>query len=769
MNQAITMNPMMFDPINRVVSFQSRDGGRPTFGYIDDEPGVTVKENGDVLFSMNAPTAETVEVCGFGGTMGNEKIRLDKGEDGYFRKTVSGIKPGFLYHRWYVDGVQVMNPSDRFAYGCFGMTNFMEIPQPGKDFWYLKDVPHGDVSLQTYVSAETGHVKQCYVYTPPCYDAKKRYPVMYILHGVGESESGWLWNGKLNFIMDNLLADGACSEMIVVICCGYAFRDGENTVFFPGDFGRELTESVIPFIESRYSVRKGRRNRALAGLSLGSAQSIQIVSRFQHLFAHLGVFSGMRDTEADVILAQNEAYPMQTVLMTCGIGEKGLDVAQKAYTDRFAALGVHSEQRCYEGFHEWHVWRESARDFAQMIFRDEAACDETEPAFSYSEPAVSEDKRNSQTWEAHIGMFDPIYKGLIFDVDAQGRPAGRYFDDRHGAEVLDAAAGRARFSFRGGDAKSVVIDLWGVGKYAMTREEGSDWWSVTVDSVPSGFHYYWTVVNGVNTVDSNAPVGYGGFRAVNFMEMPEEDFDLYRLKQVPHGTIHLNYYRSDVTGRTKLCYVYTPAGYGKDETRYPVLYLQHGGGEDENGWIWQGKLCNIADNLLAEGKMKPMIIVMNAGYAFPESGVWHPALTAFTEEMPGCCIDFIDATYRTIADRSGRAMAGLSMGGMMTQHVVMAHPELFAEAGIFSGGLPITDGEHDYSGIFLDREAFAKQFDLLFAACGEQEPMMEHICDSAEKIRAAGNPVETFFTPGGHEWKVWRRSLAALLPKLFRK
>lgn len=770
MNQSVTMNPMLFDPFNKAVSF-AMENGKPSISYKYDEPGVKVLENGDVEFSMNAPTAETVEVCGFGGTMGSDKISLEKCEDGYFRKTVSGMGKGFLYHRWFVDGVQVMNPSDNFAYGCFGMTNFLELPQPDKDFWYIKDVPHGDVRLHTYVSSETEHFKQCYVYTPPCFgqDKSKKYPVMYILHGVGESESGWLWNGKLNFIMDNLLAEKKCSEMLVVIVCGYAFKKGENTVFFPGDFGKELTESLIPYIESNYPVLKGRNNRALAGLSLGSAQSTQIVSRFQNLFSHLGVFSGMRDIEADIILKQNEQYPMNTVLMTCGTGEKGLDVSQKEYTDRFKALGVNSDQRSYEGFHEWHVWRESARDFASMIFTGDLVNDDSEPSFEYKEPVLSKETMDTQTFEQHIGMFDPVYKGLIFDFDKEGRPAGRYFDEHHGANIIDASTGKVSFWFKGGSAaKDIKVDIWGVGKYDLTKEKDSEWWTATVDSIPSGFHYYWLVVNGVNAVDANAPVGYGGFRAVNFFEMPEEDFELYRLRQVPHGTVHLNYFKSDVTGREKLCYVYTPAGYDNSDKEYPVLYLQHGGGEDENGWIWQGKMCCIADNLLAEGKMEPMIIVMNTGYAFPENGKWHPALTAFNEEMPGYCVEFIEKTYRTKKDRHNRAMAGLSMGGMMTQNVVFSHPELFANAGIFSGGLPIEGPEGDYSNILLNKEKFEETFDVLFASCGESEEMISHIKESAERINASGGKAYTFFTEGGHEWKVWRRSLAEFLPKLFK-
>lgn len=770
MNQAVTMHPLMFDPVGKVAKFEKREG-MPYLHYVDDEPAAKLEDNGDVSFAMFAPAAETVEVCGFGGTMGNEPIKLDKCEDGYFRKRVSGLKPGFLYHRWFIDGVQVMNPKGAFVYGCFGVTNFIEIPDENSDFWYLKDVPHGDISIHTYVSKENMHFKQCYVYTPPKYNENpdKKYPVCYILHGVGEAETGWVWNGKINFIMDNLLAEGKCNEMIVVVCCGYAFKDGENPVFFPGDFGNELTTSLIPYIESNFRVKKGRINRAMAGLSLGSAQSIQIVSRFQNLFAHLGVFSGMRDIEADIILKQNEQYPMKTMLMTAGKAEKGLDEAQKPYTDKFKVLGANSDQRCYTGHHEWHVWRASFRDFAEMIFDDENSLEDlSEGVFTYEEPTLSKEKMDYQTYNQHISMFDPIYKGLIFDFDEKGRPAGRYFDDHHGAEVIDASKGIARFWFKSKDAKSVEIDIWGMSKFAMTREADSEWWNVTVNGVEKGFHYYWCVVNGVNVVDANAPVGYGGFSCVNYIEMPEEDFEEYRLRQVPHGKVHLEYYPSKETGRTKICYVYTPYSYNpNDDKRYPVLYLQHGGGEDETGWIWQGKLCNIADNMIAAGKMKEMIVVMNAGYAFPEGGNWHYSMSDFLKELPSSSVPFIDAKYKTIPDKFHRAVAGLSMGAMQSQKIAMDNPDLFANAGLFSGGLTIKDNDVDYSDVLLNPTEFEKRFKLLFVAVGQQEGMYEMTKKNEAQVLEAGCNIVTFEGYGYHDWTFWRHCLKDFLPRLF--
>ena len=767
-NQALTMYPLFFDPIYKKAEMKKIDG-KDCICYQEDFWGTKVEEDGSVTFTMEAPKAETVEVSGFGGTLGTEKIALEKQANGLFSKNVKGILPGFHYHRWFVDGVQVTNPHAPFAYGCFGANNFFEMPREGQDFWYLKDVPHGDVQIHSYASTQNDHIKKCYVYLPPSYreNIDQKYPVMYIQHGVGEDETSWLWNGKLNFIMDNLIAEGKCKGMIVVMCSGYAFRDDEEAVFFPGDFGRELTEDVIPYMEHTFRVKKGRMHRAMAGLSRGSAQATQIVSRFQNLFGHLGVFSGVRDEETERILAQFAEYPMQTVLMTAGKGEKDLDKKQKIYTDQFEKLGAAGGQRSYEGYHEWHVWRESFRDFASLVFQKEEPEDESEPVFPYEERKLSKEQLDRQTFAEHMLMSDPIHKGLIHAFDEKGRPCGRYREEHPGAEVTDGKTGTARFYLRADGAHDVELNLWGMKSYPM--EEGEDgWWTAEVTGIEKGFHYYNYIVNSANTVDCNAPVGYGGFQAVNYLEMPEEDFEEYRIRQVPHGTVHYEYYKSNSTGRTKLCYVYTPAGYEEHlEKRYPVLYLQHGGGENEVGWIWQGKLANIADNLIAKGQMKEMIVVMNTGYAFPENGEYHHSMSAFLQELPESCVPYIDSRYRTIADKDYRALAGLSMGGMQTQRIVFTYPELFGWAGIFSGGLVIRDDEVDYTEVLLNPEAFRKQFHMLFVACGKQEWSYESTVKNEKEVLAAGVPIEVFEGYGYHDWTFWRHCLNAFLRKLF--
>ena len=269
-------------------------GGR--FGKIwleDAEPTIKILDNGDVRFRYYAPEAKKVEVAGCGGYFSDEKVAMTKGEDGWWSCVISGIKPGFHNHKYWVDGNLMVNPDAPVGYGWFYPINVFDLPGEEDGFWMLKDVPHGDVRMEYYKSSATGRTKLAWVYTPAGYDeSDKRYPVLYIQHGVGENEMGWVWQGHINMIADNLIAEGKMEEMIIVMNCGYAFVEGENPVFLPGDFSKELTEDCIPHIDAEYRTIADRKHRAMAGLSLGSSQAFFIANEHKDLFANLGVFSG---------------------------------------------------------------------------------------------------------------------------------------------------------------------------------------------------------------------------------------------------------------------------------------------------------------------------------------------------------------------------------------------------------------------------------------------------------------------------------------------
>lgn len=348
--------------------------GMPAMEIRDVEPIIQVQENGDVCFRFYAPEARTVEVTGLGGRFPRERHAMTRDEDGWWRVTVSGIQPGFHYHEYYVDGNRLVNPDANCGYGCFYPINYFDLPGAQDGYWMLKNVPHGDIRMEYYRSSVNGRVKCCWVYTPPGYDeSTDRYPVLYIQHGVGENEMGWIWQGKLNLIADNLLADGKCQPCLIVMNAGYAFREGEDPVFFPGDFDTELSQDCIPFIDSKYRTRTDKHSRAIAGLSLGSTQAFAIGMNHRDLFGSMGVFSGgfpMVRTEYDYRDYFNDAEQVNAdfdLIFVAGGEDEGFLDRTLPILEELRAKGVRITDFHCPGYHVWDVWRACAHDFLQKL------------------------------------------------------------------------------------------------------------------------------------------------------------------------------------------------------------------------------------------------------------------------------------------------------------------------------------------------------------------------------------------------------------------
>ena len=380
-----------------------------------------------------------------------------------------------------------------------------------------------------------------------------------------------------------------------------------------------------------------------------------------------------------------------------------------------------------------------------------------------------EDIIGNQALYQHALFFDPLHKKPVFG-SVGGVPSLHYVEEKPGVRILDY--GKAEFNFFAPDAKSVWVKGWGG---SMPRDYelsplGDGYWQCVADDLADGFHYCDFEVDGVRTINPLAPMGYGGFRPVNFFEMPNRDEDFWLLKDVSHGTIHMELYPCRMTGRTRCCYVYTPPRYDLDkEKRYPVLYIQHGGGENETGWLWQGKLNYICDNLIAAGEMEEMLVVMNDGYAFRPDGLGDPAGGDIDDVLAGECVPFIDGKYRTIADARHRAVSGLSMGGMQANAALFKHADCFASAGIFSGGFRESGFNFDGREYMSSPERFSRAFDLVFVAVGEQEhPSCERLKDSIAEYNGRGIPIRLYTWPGYHEWDVWRHAAKEFLQLLFK-
>ena len=334
--------------------------------------------------------------------------------------------------------------------------------------------------------------------------------------------------------------------------------------------------------------------------------------------------------------------------------------------------------------------------------------------------------------------------------------------------------GRVRVQISAPEALKVQLDI-GAVKYDLKKDEKGVW---TGESAPQdeGFHYYQLNIDGASVPDPGSLYFYGASRWGSGIEVPAQDQDFYALKNVPHGQVREHIYYSEVNKAMRRCFVYTPPGYDKNtKKRYPVLYLQHGGGENETGWSSQGRANLIMDNLIAEGKAKSFIIVMDngtwtmSGPRRSEGGTWPPKGWAdgFTNTLLKDIIPMIDASYRTLANQKNRAMAGLSMGGMQTRVITLANPDVFSQVGMFSGG---SFSEEDVK----NAPGFRQKIKLLFVSFGSRELENSRMGfggnpkENTEKLKELGMNTHFYVSPKtAHEWQSWRRSLYQFAQLLF--
>ena len=345
--------------------------------------------------------------------------------------------------------------------------------------------------------------------------------------------------------------------------------------------------------------------------------------------------------------------------------------------------------------------------------------------------------------------------------------------------------GRVRVKISAPDASYVQLDI-GAVKYDLTKDEAGVWIG---ESAPQdeGFHYYQLNIDGASVPDPNSLYFYGASRWGSGIEVPASDQEFYALKNVPHGQVREQIYYSGHNEGMRRCFVYTPPGYDQHpDKRYPVLYLQHGGGEDETGWSKQGKVNLIMDNLIAEGNAVPFIIVMDNGtWRMPEQDRSIPRDTASREERPRSwppqgwadgfmntllddIIPMIDSNFRTLNDPQYRAMAGLSMGGMQTRIITLTHPEMFSYSGMFSGGsISLEDAEN--------APGFIENMGLVFISYGSRELENRRMGfggdpeANTQALKEAGMNTHFYVSPEtAHEWQSWRRGFHEFAPLIFK-
>jgi enterochelin esterase-like enzyme len=313
----------------------------------------------------------------------------------------------------------------------------------------------------------------------------------------------------------------------------------------------------------------------------------------------------------------------------------------------------------------------------------------------------------------------------------------------------------------------------------MKKDEQGFWWVNTPPAVP-GFHYYSLLVDGVAVNDPASETYFGYNKQTSAVEVPEPGSSYYSAQPVPHGEVRQHWYYFKATSSWRKATVYTPPGYDQQpEKRYPVLYLQHGGGENETSWTKQGRAHFILDNLIAAGQAVPMLVVMDCGYTVtntppnpqgPVESFFQRAVDSY-DSLLAELIPEIDASYRTLAQREQRAVAGLSMGAVQALNVGLKRLDQFATIGAFSGPVPTEfDAQRMFGGVFADAQAFNRRVRLLFFSAGTGEPVHQQFNRNfAAWLEKTGIRGVVYCESQGtsHEWQTWRRSLYDFAPRLF--
>ncbi len=614
--------------------------------------------------------------------------------------------------------------------------------QPGFDV--LRDsIAHGKIDTITYNSKTVDTLRRTLIYTPPGYSKKNKYPVLYLLHGIGGDEKEWLNGGSPQVILDNLYAQGKIESMIVVLPNGRAMKNDRagGNIMAPdkvqafATFERDLLNDLIPFIEKNYAVFTDREHRAIAGLSMGGGQSLNFGLGNLDKFAWIGGFSSAPNTKppAELVPDVNAAKEkIKLLFISCGASD-GLIGFSKRTHDYLQQNNVPHIYFIEPGVHDFKVWKNGLYMFSQLIFK-------------------------------------PVDASTFSKYPVAGAPAPSNIRNAPYPQILPDS--RVIFNIKAPEAKKVQIDL---GKKYDLIKDTAGFWKVTTDSISEGFHYYSLLIDGVAVADPASESFYGMGRMASGIEIPFSGGAYYAMRNVPHGDIRIKKYFSRFTNSWRQFYIYTPPAYDSAvNASYPVLYILHGGGEDERGWATQGKTDLILDNLIAAQKAKPMLVVMMDGNLGSGgiAGFGERSLQLFERELKEAVMPVVDKNYRIAKGSTNTALAGLSMGGLQTLYAGIKNTDKFAYLGVFSSGWwanqpALSDPQYE----FMKNNASTINSNLksFWIAMGGKEDIAYANCKiMLSKFDELNIKYQYSEYPGGHTWPVWRNNLYNFAQLLFK-
>lgn len=358
-----------------------------------------------------------------------------------------------------------------------------------------------------------------------------------------------------------------------------------------------------------------------------------------------------------------------------------------------------------------------------------------------------------------------VRRMTVLDIDSDEMPPG----------VVVTDDGSLMVSFYGPYANAV--DVWLDNIRTQLKKDEKGIWSGRIPFSSAGHKPIRFSIDGTDVLNPLAPIGFGASKPMNCIDIPETECDFYYLKDVEHGTVCSEMFKSTVTGEFEECLVYTPPGYMRGNEAFPILYLQHGHGENEKCWLYQGKINFIMDNLISEGNGTPCLIVMCNGMVQSKDRAGECIVDpyVFEQVLLDDVIPFVENRYRVKQGKVNRALAGLSMGSMQTSIIAFRHPDLFAWAGLFSGFLRNKLGDDDgHLEILNEPERLSREFSLIFRAMGIEDEYLGDFLEDDLMLKEKGFLSETSGPfvrktySGAHEWQVWRKCAHDFLKIIFK-
>ena len=718
-------------------------------------PSPVVNPDNTVTFNYQNKNAKKVQVdVQFAG-----RHDMVKGENDVWTITLGPTTPDIYPYCFIVDGHQVMDPQCADWFPNEGFKNsLLDMRGDGNLIHAQKNVPHGKVDYVSYWSDAMGMFGNAIVYTPPFYDKNpsKKYPVMYLISGTTDTEEVYFKVGKMNFILDNLLAQGAAKEMIIVLPYGNPSRlmkQGDGNPMQFDLFGKDFLDNLMPFVESHYRTINDAAHRAIGGFSRGGNQALSIglnnLDKFSHLCSYSS-FTMLRPGQLDNAADLNKKIK----LFWLGVGtDDFLYGNARSFMEELDNHGIRNIKVLTNDKHG-HTWM-NARYFLdkslRLLFQDD-------PYKGVESADLKNAPKPNEGQQFTPGVMARMFPKPVVSPEYN-------------------ADGSVTFRFMAPEAEKVELECQMFAGNKPMEKDADGLWSITVTPDVPDIYPYSFFVDGTQMNDPSNPYIFPNehFKG-NLCDVRGATPSVQDIQRVPQGKVSYCFYHSNNFDIERPMCIYTPADYdpaGKE--KLPVLYLIHGMTDTYETWFKVGNMNHILDNLIAQGKAKRMIVVMPYANPYPELMLQGKAkeydaidTKRIVDEIVKDVIPYVEQNYNVLTDADHRAIAGFSLGGRQTLATGLGNPDLFHYVAAYAPAIFGNEYETNFTnGTYAPVNELKSKLKLMWLGTGRDDFLIQ-ASRGLDKYMTDHGLTHTFYNPGGgHTWMNCRDYLELTVKELF--